>query len=158
MRDQRSNSIIIIPFSYYFTQHPPGRQQPMIPSILDFIREGLLAHFSFPFWLHIMIGQLIVCSKKHAEADWWMTCAKANWLRTNVLTFFLLSDWLVQNLPLFWFGLWCHLCHLWRQNCAYFGNPGGNFVSKFISFFYNLKARDCFSGIEKLQILSRPFS
>ena len=70
-------------------------------SILDFIREGLLAHFSFPFWLHIMIGQLIVCSKKRAKADWLMTCAKADWLRTNVLTFFLLSDWLVQNLPLF---------------------------------------------------------
>ena len=70
-------------------------------SILDFIREDLLAHFSFPFWLHIMIGQLTGCSKKRAKADWLMTCAKADWLRTNVLTFFLLSDWLVQNLPLF---------------------------------------------------------
>ena len=57
------------------------------PSILDFIREGLLAHFSFPFWLHIMIGQLIVCSKKRAKADWLMTCAKADWLRTNVMIF-----------------------------------------------------------------------
>ena len=56
-------------------------------SILDFIREGLLAHFSFPFWLHIMIGQLIVCSKKRAKADWLMTCAKADWLRTNVMIF-----------------------------------------------------------------------
>ena len=70
-------------------------------SILDFIREDLLAHFSFPFWLHIMIGQLTGCSKKRAKADWLMTCAKADWLRTNVVTFFLLSDWLVQNLPLF---------------------------------------------------------
>ena len=56
-------------------------------SILDFIREGLLDHFSFPFWLHIMIGQLIVCSKKRAKADWLMTCAKADWLRTNVMIF-----------------------------------------------------------------------
>ena len=71
------------------------------PSILDFIREDLLAHFSFPFWLHIMIGQLTGCSKKRAKADWLMTCAKADWLRTNVVTFFLLSDWLIQNLPLF---------------------------------------------------------
>ena len=70
-------------------------------SILDFIREDLLAHFSYPFWLHIMIGQLTGCSKKCAKADWLMTCAKADWLRTNVLTFFLLSDWLVQNFPLF---------------------------------------------------------
>ena len=70
-------------------------------SILDFIREDLLAHFSYPFWLHIMIGQLTGCSKKRAKADWLMTCAKADWLRTNVVTFFLLSDWLVQNLPLF---------------------------------------------------------
>ena len=84
-------------------------------SILDFIREDLLAHFSYPFWLHIMIGQLTGCSKKRAKADWLMTCAKADWLRTNVVTFFLLSDWLVQNFPLFWFWLWCHLCHLWRQ-------------------------------------------
>ena len=56
-------------------------------SMLDFIREGLLAHFSFPFWLHIMIGQFIVCSKKRAKADWLMTCAKADWLRTNVMIF-----------------------------------------------------------------------
>ena len=70
-------------------------------SILDFIREDLLANFSFPFWLHIMIGQLTGCSKKRAKADWLMTCAKADWLRTNVVTFFLPSDWLVQNLPLF---------------------------------------------------------
>ena len=70
-------------------------------SILDFIREDLLAHFSFPFWLHTMIGQLTGCSKKRAKADWLMTCAKADWLRTNVMTFFLIFDWLVQNLLLF---------------------------------------------------------
>ena len=56
-------------------------------SILDFIREGLLAHFSFPFWLHIMIGQLTVCSKKCAKADWLMTCAKADWLTIIVIIF-----------------------------------------------------------------------
>ena len=58
-----------------------------LSSILDFIREGLIAHFSIPFWLHIMIGQLIVCSIKRATADWQMACAKADWLRNNVMIF-----------------------------------------------------------------------
>ena len=38
-------------------------------SILDFIREDLLAHVSFPFWLLTLIGQFIVCAKKRAKAD-----------------------------------------------------------------------------------------
>ena len=37
-------------------------------SILDFIRECLLAHISFPFWLLALIGQFIVCAKKRAKA------------------------------------------------------------------------------------------
>ena len=49
-------------------------------------RGGLLAHFSFPFWLHIMIGQLIVCSKKNVPK--------------------LIGGWLVPKLigsgPMFW--------------------------------------------------------
>ena len=60
-----------------------------------------------------------------------------SWLaQDQCYDFFLLSDWLIQNLPLFWFCLWCHLCHLWRQNCAYFGNPDWNFINKSMSLFY----------------------
>ena len=56
-------------------------------SNLHSTRDELLAHFSIPFWLHILIGQWYVCAKKRAKADWLMTCAKADWLTTNVIIF-----------------------------------------------------------------------
>ena len=56
-------------------------------SNLHSTRDELLAHFSIPFWLHILIGQWYVCAKKRAKADWLMTCAKADWLTINVIIF-----------------------------------------------------------------------
>ena len=56
-------------------------------SNLHSTRDELLAHFSIPFWLHILIGQGYVCAIKHAKADWLMTYAKADWLTTNVIIF-----------------------------------------------------------------------
>ena len=59
----------------------------VLTSNLHTTRDELLAHFSIPFWLHILIGQWYVGAKKRAKADWLMTCAKADWLTINVIIF-----------------------------------------------------------------------
>ena len=91
-----------------------------------FFLSFLVAHYDWS----------IDCMFQKTCQSWLAVDLCQSWLaQDQCYDFFLLSDWLIQNLPLFWFWLWCHLCHLWRQNCAYFGNPDWNFINKSMSLF-----------------------